>query len=463
MDKQGERSSTPRSAATPLAVAGWVLAALLVVPVVGWLVRPAAPPAPVGLTPSAAESAAPVMPTSAPSATATATAGAVSPPDSPWRRIASTVQPTAPRGAGSVMAVTVVGERAVAVGVGLAAGAAGRARPGVLLGERGLTTWRAGEVDDGGGRYGQAGLLMQDVAALPRGAPRRLVAVGYANFEPDTEGVVWASDDDGDIWRLVGTGDPTFAGAILHAVAGGDDGLVAVGARGDPSVPGGSSAAVWTSPDGLTWDLAPIEVAGTAGAVLTDVAVHGGAAAAVGSDADGVPRIWWTDGDRPWEPADTVGLFRLGDALGDVVTTADGFLAIGAVDPLDGDGIVLVSTAGDRWRPMDGPLGALIGAGEQQPVTVLTQGNELVAAGWLDARAAVWVSRDGQPWTLEFLDDGALSSGIYSVTQSFQGLIAGGWRSGPGRRPGAALWLRPPAGRVDGGSPVPVEVPAVGR
>ena len=71
----------------------------------------------------------------------------------------------------------------------------------------------------------------------------------------DIPGIVWTSRD-GLAWDLVETGD-TFADAELNAVVAGDGGFVAVGSnRLDARNPNGSvatSAAAWVSADGRTW------------------------------------------------------------------------------------------------------------------------------------------------------------------------------------------------------------------
>ena len=145
----------------------------------------------------------------------------------------------------------------------------------------------------------------------------RIVAVGSLETSGGHRAAVWTSSD-GTNWTPVEE-DPSFAEALMTAVAAGGPGFVAVGKNGD-------GAAVWTSTDGTTWQADP-SGPGFAGAQMTAVAASGGRLVAVGTNGSGA--LTWTSSDgKTWSPvtaaSDMAGAQALGVAVGSTVDAAVG-------------------------------------------------------------------------------------------------------------------------------------------
>jgi hypothetical protein len=130
-----------------------------------------------------------------------------------------------------------------------------------------------------------------------------LVAVGWdlsGGEDLDFDAVVWTSPD-GISWSLVPDEEGVFSGEgdqQMHSVIAGGPGLVAVGSDRTGNDP---EAAVWTSPDGITWSRVPNEwVRGSGGEEMLSVTVGGPGLVAVGfgglSDQDAA--VWTGVSDR---------------------------------------------------------------------------------------------------------------------------------------------------------------------
>src|SRR4029077_12650542 len=94
----------------------------------------------------------------------------------------------------------------------------------------------------------------------------RIVAGGSLATRRGHRAAAWTSSD-GTNWTPVAEA-PSFAEALMTAVAAGGPGFVAVGKNGD-------GAAAWTSTDGVTWS-ADAAGPGFAGAQMTAIAASGG-------------------------------------------------------------------------------------------------------------------------------------------------------------------------------------------
>ena len=119
----------------------------------------------------------------------------------------------------------------------------------------------------------------------------QLVAVGWDEFGGDPEAVVWTSPD-GITWSRVPHDAAVFGGENIQemkSVTIGGQGLVAVGSDGlgdDPD----TDAAVWTSPDGISWSRVPHDAAvfgGKDSQGMNSVTAGGPGLVAVGSDGLG--------------------------------------------------------------------------------------------------------------------------------------------------------------------------------
>ena len=126
----------------------------------------------------------------------------------------------------------------------------------------GLDPWDAPRRGRSGVRHAQEDGVVTELATRAD----RIVAVGSLETSGGHRAAVWTSSD-GTSWTPVDE-DPSFAEALMTAVAAGGPGFVAVGKNGD-------GAAVWTSTDGTTWQ-ADASGPGFAGAQMTAIAASGG-------------------------------------------------------------------------------------------------------------------------------------------------------------------------------------------
>lgn len=190
------------------------------------------------------------------------------------------------------------------------------------------------------------------VHAVTRGGPG-VVAVGSEQHQDRcTRAVVWTSRDG-----LGWTRAPDDAAALrgdcdqgMSSVTSGGPGLVAVGgAAYDPdSSTGWSRAAVWTSPDGVTWTRVPHEdaVFGDADAApmaMSDVVSLGTMLVATG-EAAGRPAAWASLDGATWSRMDLGPLFDPAESvyLSALTAGGPGLVAVGTVDD---DALVLTAEA----------------------------------------------------------------------------------------------------------------------
>lgn len=225
-----------------------------------------------------------------------------------------------------------------------------------------------------------------------------LVAVGKTEGGwTDTDAVVWTSVD-GIIWSRVPHDESIFGGdaaqSIYDVVAGGP-GLVAVGRDGDERPwdnSFGSSAAVWTSVDGVTWSRVPHDesvFAPGGNKLMLSVTVGGPGLVAVGAQSPGGPM------DTPaWTSPDGFTWTRVPDdvAVRGVMTgvTAEGpaLVAVG-LDP-SGAGAAWTSVDGITWSQVP-YQDARFGRYPDWISDVIVGGPGLVAVGSHDDHATVWV------------------------------------------------------------------------
>jgi hypothetical protein len=193
-------------------------------------------------------------------------------------------------------------------------------------------TWRT--VAGGDEMQGQ----LIDVVATDDG----LFAVGGVPGE-DAAGI-WRSAD-GETWERTG-GD--FEHAFMWAVAEGGPGLAAVGWRRNPD----PDLAVWTSPDGAEWTLAP-DPEGFAGFEATDVIDLDGTLVMVGSAVDGSGGQFWTSTDGvAWELAEVA--LDDGAYARSLARTPIGLVATGG--GADAMGRAWISSDGRSWAPLGDPV-----------------------------------------------------------------------------------------------------------
>ena len=279
-----------------------------------------------------------------------------------------------------------------------------------------------------------------------------LVAVG-AERTTDFDGAVWTSPD-GLSWTRVPHDETVFGGdygqEIVDETSGGP-GLVAVGSDGPSSA---ARPAVWTSPDGLTWSRAPRDqIASDADErSLMSAVTRGGpglvAVGQIGEFPSTSAAVWTSPDGVTWSrvPHDDSVLGGEGGYKMEAVTAGGpGLVAVGTHRPVptESDAAVWNSPDGIVWSRASADGARFGGEGSQRMRSVTLVGSSLFAAGSSedsDLDAAFWVSSDGITWSrLEddsevFGGDG--TQGVIGATASDQGLVAVGGDNG-----GAAIWV----------------------
>ena len=226
----------------------------------------------------------------------------------------------------------------------------------------------------------------QGMSSVTIGGPG-LVAVGQAGSGV-SEAAVWTSPD-GITWSRTPGHETIFEGAVMSGVTAGGPGLVAVGTASDAVEPGTDGAAVWTSVDGIAWSRVPYDEATFGGADMRSVTAGGPGLVAVGWD----------------------GHPHGGESNAVVWTSPDGI----AWSRVPHDEAIFGNTTG-AWM-----------------WSVAAGGPGLVAVGQTDDGAAVWTSIDGLTWSRVNHSE-ALSgdTAMRSVTAGGRGLVAVGteWEDG---------------------------------
>jgi hypothetical protein len=286
-----------------------------------------------------------------------------------------------------------------------------------------------------------------------------LVAVGEDGSSGDAAAAVWTSPD-GITWSPVPYDEAVFGGAGIQSmlsVTGGGPGLVAVGSDG---AGGDRDAAVWTSPDGITWSRVPDDDAvfgGERTEVMFDVTAGGPGLVAVGAAATGdesEAAVWTSPDGITWSrvPDDDAVLTGEGlQGMSGVTPGGPGLVAVGATEsPGESDAAVWTSPDGITWSRVPNDDAIFGDDGVQWMMSVTGGGPGLVAVGWVasgdDRDAAVWTSPDGITWSRVPNDEkvfgGEGSQSMVSVTAAGLGLVAVGWEASGDDRD-AAVWTSP--------------------
>jgi hypothetical protein len=262
------------------------------------------------------------------------------------------------------------------------------------------------------------------------------------------------------VWSAVAADGAVFGGPgdqMLTAVAPGGPGLVAVGAEfsGDDF-----DAAVWASPDGITWSRVPHDEAVFGGPdyqEMWSVVAAGPGLIAVGLDGSGGDwdaAVWASPDGTTWSrvtgnEAAFGGAGRQG--MEGVVVGGPGLVAFG-FDSSDSDYDAAVWTSPDGlvWARVPDPAGLFSGPDDQEARGLAAGGPGLVMVGvdyaQDDGYMAVWTSPDGTTWSQVPFDpaifggpDAQLANAVAAVEG---GLVAVGtdYQSGEGD---AAVWVSP--------------------
>jgi len=233
-----------------------------------------------------------------------------------------------------------------------------------------------------------------------------VVAVGWDNTG-DSDGAVWTSPDGADWVRasdptggLGGQGDQR-----IHDVVPGGPGLVAVGDT-QRSMEGGQDrdAEIWISEDGDTWDRVDNAQAGLAGdgdqllnvvragpngllAAGYDWGGDDGRDAAVWSSPDGV--TWSPEGDR------TVLGGPNDQEIHGLTLVGAGWVAAGWTHEAEGDrdAAIWASEDGRAWIQVDASSAGLGGPGRQQVESITAEDETVVAVG-IDAQGVTLADQE---------------------------------------------------------------------
>jgi hypothetical protein len=315
---------------------------------------------------------------------------------------------------------------------------------------------------------GPSGEVMDSVVAADSG----LIAVGSdgSSGDWDLDAAVWTSPD-GVTWSRAPHDEVVFGGdgvQVMRAVAASGPGLVAVGYDGpvghvDVGVSADISdldAAVWISPDGISWTrIPPDEVAfgGGSDQAMWSVVAGGPGLVAVGSDASGGnddAAVWTSPDGVTWSrvPNDEEVFGGDGDqAMWSVAAGGPGLVAVGHDGPIgDWDAAVWTSPNGVSWTRVPHSETLFGGEDHQAMWSVVPGGPGLVAVGYDHSIgagvAAVWTSPDGVTWTRvphdEVVFGGDNWQAMWSLVAADSGLVAVGYDNSGGNTD-AAVWTSP--------------------
>ena len=234
---------------------------------------------------------------------------------------------------------------------------------------------------------------------------------------------------------------PHAAGGMTSVVAFGG-GFVAGGYRDDPEH-AALAAAAWRSPDGLTWT-ADDPIAVFAGGRIQGLAASGSTIVAVGTGGDviyGPAAAWRWTAATGWRRAELAP--DAGGAMRAVVATPAGFVAVG-LDAHDDGARVWTSADGLRWTAVpDQEAFRSFGQPVRMHSVALGPGG-LVAGGWRSdpgkGSALTWASADGRQWsaTWQVSFSGAQIDGVAILGGT--GVAVG--RTGYPDTNTAAIWIR---------------------
>jgi hypothetical protein len=286
------------------------------------------------------------------------------------------------------------------------------------------------------------GFATETLLAAVASNDQRYVAVGR-----DGDGVTAWTSTDGSAWQKVAS--PAFAGSPLRltSITPWHGGFVAGGYKGNEFF--SADAALWVSPDGLTWQRAN-DSADFHGARVWGVAAGGPGLVAVGqtgpADTPGPAVVWTSTDGLTWTRVPDDPVFHDGRMRAIANLPSIGLVAVG--EDLAGDtGIVWVSKDGRTWTraPADPVFGR---PGIQVRIYTVTAGpTGVVAAGTLDAgvqygEAAIWTSSDGLAWKREPDGPEFLDTEVTASTRWNDRIVAVGDRGAPDAYQ-ATAWLSP--------------------
>ena len=301
-------------------------------------------------------------------------------------------------------------------------------------------TWSLAQLDnalfpDGAG--------FQDVVG---GGPGIVAVGGSGSHSPLADAAVWTSPD-GITWSRVPHDEDIFGGVgeqTMTSVTAGGPGLVAVG--WDLPVIVDADAAVWTSPDGITWSRVPHDediFGGNSFQAMWSVTTGGPGLVAIGEDRgrnhpEGEVAVWTSVTGFTWTRVN-VDEATFGGGEPESVAGSDSLVVAVGSDGAgeDGDAAVWISLDGTTWTRVPHDDAVFGGPGEQRMQSVAVGESGFVAVGFDDNRGgAVWTSSDGITWSKVADDTDFAGAEFFDVAFSDHGVVIVG-----GSEAGGAVWL----------------------
>ncbi len=309
----------------------------------------------------------------------------------------------------------------VAVAIGIIASACAGGATLVPTGLAGLTWHLAADLPASGGAS-----LAKVIAAGPG-----LVAVGQRSYAGP--GIAWTSVD-GATWQSVAQVSQLTHGRVLLALGAGPGAVVAIG-----PMCGGECGGAFpiVSADGMTWTSGQQMPPVVGFTEVKDLVWGGHGFLAVGDEIVNpdpiayVAHVWSSPDGLTWKVLPASPALD-GASMSSVARTANGFVAVGAVQDGQGfRGAAWTSHDGSSWRRAADSAafdGAFLFA-------VVAGGPGLVAVGKDANGAAVWTSSDGSSWqripdTPSFHD-----AEMHAIAAGHAGFVAVGYD-----QDGAAMW-----------------------
>lgn len=273
--------------------------------------------------------------------------------------------------------------------------------------------------DEGGWRRGLDPAFAMNGAQEATDAvavPGRIVVVGSDSSQGDHDAAVWTLEDGATSWVQQARDAPGMhkrGNQYIRAVTWTGSTIVAVGFNHRGSG-GGEDAAVWTSSDGLNWDVhTPTNLGVPGDQEMSSVTTFGDQVVAAGfttsSTGDGDAAVWTADPNlNDWAAVPVGELAGSGDQqINAIIAAGPGLVAVGQETIGDDqNAVVWVSSDGHEWERVDDPTSELGGDGAQEISAVVDAGGLVIAAGrdvsgvvGREIDAAVWTSTDGRTWT----------------------------------------------------------------